>query len=166
MKKTLKELRLSISRRTVSDGCEEKANGSNERWPGNLRGRQKLYIVFTTLFLPIYNTITLTIKNIFCWNSTNQLGPQKIQPSLQVALSILVPTLPSSRTEVTYRETRAGQSVSASARISLACALASQCAASGNIWDLTSKKRKSVKATKSWYWAQLSQRREWGLLCT
>lgn len=61
------------------------------------------------------------------------MGAQKIQPSLQAALSILVPALPSSRVEVTSRQTGPGQRVSASARVSPACGLASQCAGSRNM---------------------------------
>lgn len=40
------------------------------------------------------------------------------------------------------------------------------CAVSRNEWDLTSNEQNILKAAKSWHWAQLSQRRECGLLCT
>lgn len=77
------------------------------------------------------------------------MGFQKIQPSLQAAFSILLPTLPPSRIEVTFRQTGPGQRVSASDRISPAYGLASQCAGSRNMWNLTSNKKKSVKAANS-----------------
>lgn len=84
------------------------------------RETKAVHNIFKSLSAHIqYNTITPTIKNTFCCNSTYQLGPQKIQPSLQVALCILMPTLYFSRTEVISRETRPDQNCSAPARISL-----------------------------------------------
>lgn len=72
---------ISRGDQTVSNGCEEKANWTNERWPGNLQGRQKLYLIFTALFLPTYN---YTLKRHFVeiaqinWDTRTSSPPSRL----------------------------------------------------------------------------------------